>query len=59
MFAHRMETDFIDIITGVLQMDTQASHLLIICRVYVHQTPTNLMALHWKRKEAGDTLHKL
>ena len=36
------DTNFFDIVAGVLQKDTLASFLLIICQVYVLRTFVNL-----------------
>ena len=47
-----METDFFDSIAGVLQGDTFAPYLFIICLDYVLQTSINL------KKENGFTLKK-
>ena len=44
------DTDFFDIVTGVLQGDTLASYLFIICLDYILQTLIDLM------KENGFTL---
>ena len=37
------DTDFFDIVTGVLQGDTLASHLFILCLDYVLQTSIDLI----------------
>ena len=42
-FADRIETDFFDIIAGVLQGATLAPYLLIICLDYVFRTSIDLM----------------
>ena len=47
-----METDFFDIVAGVLQGDTLAQYLYIICLVYVLRTSIDL------KKENGFTLAK-
>ena len=47
-----METDFFDIVAGVLQRFTLAPYLFIICLDYVLQMPIDLM------KENGLTLEK-
>ena len=49
-FAHRMETNIFDIATGVLEGDTLAPYLFIICPDYVLETSIDLM------KENGFTL---
>ena len=46
------DTDFVDVVTGVLQGDTLAPYLIIICLDYVLRTSINLM------KENGFTLEK-
>ena len=55
------DTDFFDIVAGVLQGDILALYLFIICLDYVFWTLIDLMrkmALLWQRQEANDTLHK-
>ena len=42
-FAHRMETDFFDIVAGVLQGNTLAPYLFIICLDYVLRKSIDLM----------------
>ena len=49
-FAHQMETDFFDIVAGVLNGDTLSLYLFIICLDYVLWTSIDLM------KENGFTL---
>ena len=46
------DTDFFDIVAGVLQRDTLAPYLIIICLDYVFWTSIDLM------KENGFTLKK-
>ena len=55
------DTDFFDIIPCVLQGDTLAPYLFIICLDYVLRTSIERMKTvsSWQRKEAEDTLHKL
>ena len=52
MYAHRMETDFFNIVAGVLQEDTFAPYLFIICQDLVIWTSIDFM------KENGHTLKK-
>ena len=56
------DTDYFDIVAGVLQGDTLAPYLFIICRDYVLRTSTeknpNKTASSWKRKEADGTPQK-
>ena len=47
-----METDYSDIVAGVLQRDTLAPYMFIICLVYEHRTAIDLM------KENSFTLGK-
>ena len=47
-----METDFFDIVAGVLQGDKLAPYLFIICLDYVLRTPIDI------RRENGFTLEK-
>ena len=47
-----VDTDFFDIVTGVLQRDTLASYLLIICLDFILQMSIDLM------KENDLTLEK-
>ena len=51
-FTHQMETDFFDIVVVVLQEDTLASYLFIICLHYILQMLIDLI------KEKGLTLKK-
>ena len=51
-FAHQMETDFFDIVAGVLQGDSLAPYPSIICQDYELWTSIDLM------KENGFTLKK-
>ena len=59
------DTDFFDIVAGVLQGNTLAPYLVLICLDYVPRTFKDLMkengfALKKKdRPEADDTPHKL
>ena len=56
------DTDFFDIVAGVLLEDTLAPYLFIICLDYVLWVSMDLMkkmAFHEKRQDADDTLHKL
>ena len=56
------DTDFFNIAAGVLQGDTLAPYLFIICPDYVLWMLIGLMkenGFSLKREEAGDTLHKL
>ena len=46
------DTDYFDIVAGVLQGDTLATYVFIICRDYVLRTSIDLM------KEKGFTLAK-
>ena len=53
------DTDYFDIVAGVLQGDTLAPYLFIICLDYVPRTSIDKMKVSsWQRKEAEDTLHK-
>ena len=57
-----METDYFDIVTCVLQGNTLAPYLFVICLDYVHRTSIDLIKEHGfnlQRKEAEDTQHKL
>ena len=52
------DTDFFDIVAGVMLGDTFAPYLFIICLDYVLRTSIDLLkktALHCQRKEAEDT----
>ena len=56
------DTDFFDIVAGVLQGNTLASYLFIIWLDYVLRTSIDLMkenGFTLKRQEADDTPHKL
>ena len=56
-----METDFLDIIAGILEGDTLAPYLFIICLDYILQTLIDLMKENGfllARQEAGDTPYK-
>ena len=55
------DSDFFDIVTGVVQGDTFAPYLFIICLDYVLRTSIGIMrdkVSNWQRKEAEDILHK-
>ena len=49
------DTDYFNIVAGVLQGDTLAPYLFIICLDYVLRKTT---FSSWQRKETEDTLHK-
>ena len=52
------DTDYFGIVAGVLQGDTQASYLFIVCLDYVLRTFIDIMkdnSSSWQRKEAEDT----
>ena len=49
-------TDFFDIVTGILQGDTLAPYLFIICLDYILRTSIDLMKLH-KKRQADNILH--
>ena len=49
------DTDYFDIVAGVLQEGTLAPYLFIICSDYMLKKTVP----SWQRKEAEDTLHKL
>ena len=57
------DTDFFDIVAGVLQGDTLAPYLFIICQNYVLRTSIDLMRENGftlkKKQETDDILHKL
>ena len=59
------DTDYFNIVAGVLQGDTLAPHLFIICLDYVLRTSIDLMKENGfmlakkKKKEAEDTPQKL
>ena len=54
------DTEYFDIVAGVLQGDTLAPYLFIICLDYVLRTSIDKikMASSWRRKEAEDTPQK-
>ena len=55
------DTEYFNIVAGVLQGDTLAPNLLIICLDYVLRTSIDKIketALSWQRKEAEGTLQK-
>ena len=52
------DTDYFDIVTGVLQRDALTPYLFIICLDYVLQTSIDLMKGNGFML-AEDTLHKL
>ena len=52
------DTDFFDIVVGVLQGDTFVPYLFIICLDYILQT-NERNGFTLKRQEVDDTLHKL
>ena len=55
------DTDYFDIVAGVLQGDTLAPYLFIIYLDYVIRTSIDNIretALSWQRKEAEGTLQK-
>ena len=52
MYAHRMETNFFDVVVGEVQRDTLAQYLFIICQDYVLRTSIDLI------KENALTLEK-
>ena len=57
----RMETDYLDIVAGVLQGDTLAPYLFIIRLDHMLRTSIDKMkekGFKLKRKEAEGTLHK-
>ena len=56
-----METDYFDVVAGVLQGDTLAPNLFIICLDYMLRTSIDKMkdnVSSWQRKEVEDTLHE-
>ena len=57
-----METDYSDTVAGLLQGDTLAPYIFIICLEYVHRTFIDKMkkknSFSGQRKEAVGTLHK-
>ena len=57
-----MKTDFFDMVAGVLQGDTLAPFLFIICLDYVLRTSIDLIkenGFKLKMQEADDILQKL
>ena len=55
------DTDYFDIVAGVLQGDTLAPYVFIICLDYVLRISIDEMkdkVSSWRRKKAEDTLHK-
>ena len=55
------DTDYFDIVAGVLQGDTLAPYLFIICLDYLLRTSidkSKKTASSWQRKEAEDTPQK-
>ena len=57
-----METDFIDIVAGVLQGDMLASYLFLFCLDYIFQMSVDLIKENdfiLKKQEADDILQKL
>ena len=52
LFAHRMDTNFFDVVAGVLQGDTLALYLFITFLDYVYWTSIDVI------KENGFTLKK-
>ena len=57
------DTDFFDIVAGVLRGDTLALYLFILCRDNILQTLIDLMKENCftqkKRQKADDTLQKI
>ena len=56
------DTDFFDILAGVLQVDTFAPFLIIVCLDYVLRMSIDLMkenGITLKKQEAVDILQKL
>ena len=56
------DTDFVDIVAGVLQRDSSAIYLCIICLDYVLRASIDLMkenGFTLKNQEADDTSQKL
>ena len=51
------DTEYFDIVAGVLQVNTLAPYLFIICLDYV-LTKSERMASSWRRKEAEGTPQK-
>ena len=49
------DTEYFDIVAGVLQGDTLAPYLFIICLDFVLRTSIDKMASNWRRKEAEGT----
>ena len=55
------ETDYFDIVAGVLQEDTLSRYLFIIFVDYMLRTSIDIMkdnGFKWQRKEEKDTPHK-
>ena len=53
------DTEYFDIVAGVLQGDTLALYLFIICLDYIHRlTKSKRMASNWRRKEAEGTIYQ-
>ena len=55
------DTDYFDLVVGVLQGDTLAPYLFIICLDYILRTSIDLMkenGFKLEMKEAEDTPHK-
>ena len=56
------DADFFDIVAGVLQGDTLAPYLFLICLDYILRTSRDLMKENdfiLEKQEADDTTHKL
>ena len=56
------DTDFFDIVAGVLQGDTLALYLFIICQDDIHRISIDLMkenSFSLEKQETDDTPHKL
>ena len=51
-------TEYFDIVAWVLQGNTLAPYLFIICLDYVLRTSIDKMASSWQSKEAESTPHK-
>ena len=55
------DTDYFDIVAGVLQGDTLAPYPFIICLDYILKMSIDIMKYNissWQRKEAENTPHK-